>query len=74
MLASLLYLALRRLIELALLRRRSEEFKGFEIVVLRHEHALCAARSLVRRFGRLIGRSSPPLAASCPVSAGARSW
>jgi putative transposase len=40
LLASLLYLALRRLIELALLRRRSEEFKELEIVVLRHELAI----------------------------------
>ena len=40
MLASLVYLALRRLIELTLLRRRSEEFKELEIVVLRHELAV----------------------------------
>jgi putative transposase len=37
---SLLYLALRRLIELALLRPRSPEFKELEIVVLRHELAI----------------------------------
>jgi hypothetical protein len=35
-----LSLALRRLIELALLRRRSEELKELEIVVLRHELAV----------------------------------
>jgi hypothetical protein len=40
LLASLLYLALRRLIELVLLRPRSSEFKELEIVVLRHELAL----------------------------------
>jgi hypothetical protein len=40
LLASLLYLALRRLIQLVLLRPRSSEFKQLEIVVLRHELAL----------------------------------
>jgi hypothetical protein len=40
LLASLLYLALRRLIELALLRPRSPEFKELEIAVLRHELAI----------------------------------
>jgi putative transposase len=40
LLASLLYLMLRRLIELVLLRPRSSEFKELEIVVLRHELAL----------------------------------
>jgi putative transposase len=40
LLASLLYLVLRRLIELVLLRSRSSEFKELEIVVLRHELAL----------------------------------
>jgi hypothetical protein len=39
LLASLLYLALRRLIALVLLRPRSSEFKELEIVVLRHELA-----------------------------------
>ena len=45
--APLLYLALRRLIELVLLRCRSEQFKELEIVVLRHELA-----TLRRRVGR----------------------
>jgi len=40
LLTSLIYLALRRLIELALLRPRSREFKELEIVVLRHELAI----------------------------------
>lgn len=40
MLASLLYLTLRSLIELALLRSRSSEFKELEIAVLRHELAI----------------------------------
>jgi putative transposase len=40
LLASLLYLALRRVIELALLRCRPDQFKELEIVVLRHELAI----------------------------------
>lgn len=47
MLASFIYLALRRLIELVLLRPRSPEFKELEIVVLRHELAI-----LRRQVGR----------------------
>jgi len=37
---SLLYLALRKLIELVALRPRSAEYKELEIVVLRHELAI----------------------------------
>ena len=37
LLASLIYLALCRLLELCSLRRRSPEFKELEIVVLRHQ-------------------------------------
>jgi putative transposase len=37
---SLAYLAVRWLLQLVLLRRRSEEFKELEIVVLRHELAV----------------------------------
>jgi len=51
LLASLLYLALRRLIELVLLRCRSEQFKELEIVVLRHELEI-----LRRRVGRPVLR------------------
>ncbi len=40
MLASFVYLALRRLIELISLRPRSRQFKELEIVVLRHELAV----------------------------------
>jgi putative transposase len=40
LLASFIYLALRKLIELALLRPRSRRFKELEIVVLRHELAI----------------------------------
>jgi putative transposase len=37
---SLCYLVLRRLLQVAALRFRSEEFKKLEIVVLRHELAV----------------------------------
>jgi hypothetical protein len=47
MLVSLIYLALRRVFELALLGCRSQEFKELEIVVLRHELAI-----LRRQHGR----------------------
>ncbi len=40
MLISFLYLALRKLIELAALRPRSAEYKELEIVVLRHQLAV----------------------------------
>ena len=54
MLASLLYIALRRLLELAVLACRSEEFKELEIVVLRHEVATARLRG--PRFGPPTGR------------------
>ena len=47
MLASLLYLARRRVIQLVVLRWRSRDFKELEIVVLRHELAI-----LRRQVGR----------------------
>jgi putative transposase len=73
LLASLVYLALRRLIELALLRRRSEEFKELEIVVLRHELAI-VRRQVARPALRPADRAFLAAAsASCPVSAGAPS-
>jgi hypothetical protein len=67
LLTSLLYLAVRRLIELVLLRCRSEQFKELEIVVLRHELAIVrrrvgrpvlrrADRALLAAAGRLLAR------------------
>jgi hypothetical protein len=44
LLASLVYLAVRGLIEPALLRRRCGESKELEIVVLRHELAIVRRR------------------------------
>ena len=65
---SLAYLALRCLLQLVLLRRRSEEFKELEIVVLRHELAVLrrrvqrpelnsADRALLTAASRLLPRS-----------------
>jgi putative transposase len=63
---SLCYLILRRLLQLAALRFRSDEFKELEIVVLRHELAVLR-RQLARR------ELSPPdrvfLAAASPWGA-----
>ena len=67
MLASVLYVALRRLLQLVALACRSEEFKELEIVVLRHELAILrrqvarpALRSADRTFlaaaSRLLSR------------------
>jgi hypothetical protein len=44
LLASLLYLTLRRILQLVLLRCRSREFKELEIVVLRHDVRFFAAK------------------------------
>jgi putative transposase len=67
LLASVLYIALRRLLQLVALACRSEEFKELEIVVLRHELAILrrqvarpALRSADRTFlaaaSRLLSR------------------
>jgi putative transposase len=65
LLASFIYLALRRLIELVLLRPRSRQFKELEIVVLRHSARSCAAKSGVPSFSPRIEPSSPPRAVCC---------
>jgi hypothetical protein len=55
LLASLIYLALRRLLELWVVRRRSPQFKELEIVVLRHQLDVLrrrAGRPLLRRRDR----------------------
>ena len=66
MLASLLYIALRRLLQLVALACRSEEFKELEIVVLRHELAILrrqvarpALRSADRTFLAAASRLLP---------------
>jgi hypothetical protein len=68
MLVSMVYLALRRVFELALLRWPSREFKELEIVVLRHELAI-----LRRRHGgpRLDAADRVFLAAASRLLAGA---
>jgi putative transposase len=56
LLASLVYLALRRLIERALLRRRCEESKELEIVVLRHELEIVVLRHELAILRRQVAR------------------
>jgi hypothetical protein len=56
---SFLYWLLRRLLELLVLRMRSEREKEIEILVLRHQLACSSASSVVRSFVLLIGRCLP---------------
>lgn len=51
MIASVIYWALRRLVELLVLRRRSDDGKEAEILVLRHELAVLR-RQVARRVAR----------------------
>ncbi len=53
---SFLYWALRRLLELLVLRMRSERAKEIEILVLRHQLQLLERQVAVRSFSRRIGR------------------
>jgi len=66
---SLAYLAVRWLLQLVLLRRRSEEFKELEIVVLRHELAVLRRQvhrpQLTSTDRALLARE--PLAAALPL-------
>jgi hypothetical protein len=48
---SILYLALRRMIELVLLRARSSEYKELESVVLRHQLAVLRRQPPCDRAG-----------------------
>ena len=59
MLVSFCYLVLRRLLQLAALRVRSNEFKELEIVVLRHELAILR-RQRQRPVLTAVDRSSSP--------------
>ena len=70
---SLLYWALRRLLELVVLMLRSDEAKEVEIVVLRPSFMCSNARSAGRRFASPTAPCSRPRAASCPRPAGPRS-
>lgn len=70
---ALIYLAVRRMLALILLRCRSQEFKELEIVVLRHELEILR-RQTRRPELRPADRHSWPLqAGSCHAYAGARS-
>ena len=70
MLASLLYLAPRRLIELVPLRPRSSEYKALCCAM---SSQFCAAKLLVRHSGQPIERSSPLPAGCCRARVGLRS-
>ena len=72
MLLSICYVAVRRVLELIVLRFRSGEFRDLEIVVLRHELAVLRRQiggllsrqriesSWRRPVGCCLGRSGPP--------------
>ena len=73
MLISLCYLVLRHVLRLAVLGRRSHDFKELEIVVLQHELGILrrqTTRPAMTTVDRLFWRRR---AASCPAHAGARS-
>jgi putative transposase len=72
LLASVLYIALRRLLQLVALACRSEEFKELEIVCSVMGSRSCGARSRGPRFGPPTARSWPPRAGSSRASAGVR--
>jgi hypothetical protein len=71
---SLVYWALRRLLELLVLRMRSERAKEVEISFCVTSYRCWSVRSPVRSFGRLIELCSPHLAACCRAPLGRRSW
>jgi hypothetical protein len=70
---SLNYLVIRRLLQLAVLRFRSDEFKELEIVVLRHELAVLRRQHDRPELGVPMECSSLPRAVCCREQAGARS-
>ena len=57
MIASVMYWTLRRLVELLLLRRRSDDGKEAEILVLRHK--LAVLRREIARPRRTVALHSP---------------
>jgi hypothetical protein len=69
---SLCDLVLRRLLQLAALRLRSDEFKELEIVVLRHELAVLRRQLAWPELSASDRVSSPPRAVCCRERAGAR--
>ena len=70
MLVSLCYLVLRWLLQLVVLRVRSDEWKELEIVVLRHELTSFGASPAARRSQPVTGCSLPLPADFCLGRAG----
>jgi hypothetical protein len=65
LLVSLVYWALRRLLELVVLCLRSERSKELEILVLRHQLDVFQRQAARRGYGQPTGWCSPRLAARC---------
>jgi hypothetical protein len=73
---SLGYLALRCLVQLVLLRRRSENFKELEIVVLRHELSVLrrqVGRARLRPNDRILLAAALHALANRPLTASGQS-
>lgn len=67
MFSSFAYLAFRALLGLLVRSRRGPDVKDIELMILRHELGLFAARSTARLSGRLIARFSLPRRVTCRV-------
>ena len=73
MFLSLCYTALQWILQLAVLRGRSNEFKDLEVIVLRHELAILRRRTRRGRCRGRTGSASRPPAESCHGRNGAPS-
>jgi hypothetical protein len=73
-LSKLAYLALCRSIQLLAILARGNAAKDLEILVLRHQLAVCTASSHDPSLRLPIGPRSPPSAACCTGPAGPASW
>lgn len=71
MVASMVYVALRRVLAVVVLRLRSREFKELEIVVLRHELEILRRRWVGRGCVARTAPSSPRLVVFCLGAIGA---